>query len=259
MFEPRYLAMVEDALGAGRMFGMVQPDKRLARGDTGPGLYRTGCLGRISSFSETDDGRYLITLSGLIRFTIVEEIEPVHGYRRVRAALAGYAADLHEPGADTLPFERAELLEALRRYFANAGVDANWEAIAAMPDAALWSRSAWPALSTRRKNRHCWKQTTKPSGPARCWHCWKSMPSTMGMTKTTSRKQAEHETEQDIRSRTSRSTRVCWKFWSVPLTRGPLTYDRERGELISAKAGLAYPIRNGIPIMLADEARSLES
>jgi uncharacterized protein len=137
VFEPRYLALVEDALGAGRMFGMVQPDKRLARGDTGPGLYRIGCLGRISSFSETDDGRFLITLSGLIRFTIIEEIESVRGYRRVRAVLAGYAADLLEPGAAALPFERDDLLKALRRYFANAGVDANWEAIAAMPDAAL--------------------------------------------------------------------------------------------------------------------------
>ena len=137
VFEPRYLALVEDALGAGRMFGMVQPDKRLARGDTGPGLYRTGCLGRISSFSETDDGRFLITLSGLVRFTIIEEIESLRGYRRVRAALAGYAADLLEPGEKSLPFERDDLLKALRRYFANAGVDANWEAIAAMPDSAL--------------------------------------------------------------------------------------------------------------------------
>ncbi len=137
VFEPRYLALVEDALGAGRMFGMVQPDKRLARGDNGPGLYRTGCLGRITSFSETNDGRFLITLSGLIRFTIIEEVEPARDYRRVRAAFGGYAADLREPGARPLPFDRSDLLEALRRYFANAGVDANWEAIAAMPDAAL--------------------------------------------------------------------------------------------------------------------------
>jgi len=137
IFEPRYLAMVEDALAAGRYFGMVQPDKRLARGDTGPGLYRTGCLGRISSFSETDDGRFLITLNGLIRFTIVEEIEPRHGYRRVRAALGGFGADLHEAEAQHLPFDRADLLEALRRYFANAGVEANWDAISTMPDAAL--------------------------------------------------------------------------------------------------------------------------
>jgi len=139
IFEPRYLAMVEDSLAAGRLFGMVQPDRRLAHGDTGPGLYRTGCLGRISSFSETDDGRYLITLSGLIRYTIVEEIEPARGYRRVRAALAGFAADLTESAAEEgdLPFDRAHLLDALRRYFAHAGVEANWEAIGAMPDAAL--------------------------------------------------------------------------------------------------------------------------
>jgi Lon protease-like protein len=136
IFEPRYVAMVEDAMANGRMFGMVQPDKRLARGDTGPGLYRIGCLGRISSFSETDDGRYLITLNGIIRFTIVEEIEPARGYRRVTAALSGYAADLAAKG-ESLPFAREDLLEALRRYFSNAGVEANWDAISAMPDQAL--------------------------------------------------------------------------------------------------------------------------
>ena len=98
IFEPRYLALVEDSLASGRLFGMVQPDKRLARGDTGPGLYRTGCLGRLSAFSETDDGRYLITLTGLIRYSIVEEVEQRRGYRRVRGAFAGFAADL-EPAA----------------------------------------------------------------------------------------------------------------------------------------------------------------
>jgi Lon protease-like protein len=140
IFEPRYLAMIEDAMAAGRYFGMVQPDRRLARGDTGPGLYRTGCLGRISSFSETDDGRYLITLSGLIRFTIVEEVEPARGYRRVRGALAAFASDLADsaPDAETeLPYERTHLLDALHRYFTHAGVEANWDAISAMPDAAL--------------------------------------------------------------------------------------------------------------------------
>src|SRR5689334_5183834 len=73
IFEPRYLAMVEDSLATGRMFGMIQPDPNLPPGETGPGLYRVGCLGRLSSFSETDDGRFLITLTGLIRFTIGSE------------------------------------------------------------------------------------------------------------------------------------------------------------------------------------------
>jgi Lon protease-like protein len=140
IFEPRYLAMVEDSLGAGRMFGMVQPDKRLAHGDTGPGLYRIGCLGRLSSFSETDDGRFLITLTGLVRFTIVEEVEPLHGYRRVRGTFNAFAHDLQEADPDahpTVTLDRPHLLTALRRYFAHAGVEANWEAIDNMPDHAL--------------------------------------------------------------------------------------------------------------------------
>ncbi|WP_298223729.1 LON peptidase substrate-binding domain-containing protein [Acidocella sp.] len=136
IFEPRYLAMVEDALAEGRYFGMVQPDKRLPRGENGPGLYRTGCLGRISSFEETDDGRYLITLTGVIRFGIAEEIEMRRGYRRVRAGLAGFAADLR-PVEESLPFSRQILLEALGRYFAAAGAEANWAAVRELSDEAL--------------------------------------------------------------------------------------------------------------------------
>jgi uncharacterized protein len=136
IFEPRYLAMVEDSLAAGRMFGMVQPDPRLPRGENGPGVYRTGCLGRLTSFSETDDGRFLITLSGLIRFSIVEEIEGRRGYRRVRGAFAGFAADL-DPAEPDLELDRPRLLDALKRYFQVAGVEANWEAIGAMADPAL--------------------------------------------------------------------------------------------------------------------------
>ncbi len=136
IFEPRYLAMVEDALGQGRYFGMVQPDKRLPRGENGPGLFRTGCLGRISTFEEADDGRYLITLTGVIRFTIAEEIEMQRGYRRVRAGLAGYAADLRVD-EEGLPFPRQLLLDALGRYFAAAGVEANWDAIGEMSDSSL--------------------------------------------------------------------------------------------------------------------------
>jgi hypothetical protein len=137
IFEPRYLAMVEDALGEGRYFGMVQPDKRLGRGENGPGLHRIGCLGRLTSFDETADGRYLITMTGVIRFTVVEEIEMRRGYRRVRAGLAGFAGDLHAPEEGDLPFPRQNLDKALRRYFASAGLDVNWDGLEAMPDAML--------------------------------------------------------------------------------------------------------------------------
>jgi Lon protease-like protein len=140
IFEPRYLALVEDSLASGRHFGMVQPDKRLAIGDTGPGLYRTGCLGRLSSFSETDDGRYLITLTGVVRFTLVEEVGSRRGYRRVRGTFGRFAADMTEADDELKPglgLDRPHMLEALKRYFAHTGVDANWTAIGAMPDHAL--------------------------------------------------------------------------------------------------------------------------
>src|SRR5262245_10204147 len=75
IFEPRYLAMSEDSLGRGRIFGMIQPDPTLPEVATGPALFHIGCLGRLSSFSETDEGHFLITLTGLIRFSIAAEIE----------------------------------------------------------------------------------------------------------------------------------------------------------------------------------------
>jgi len=136
IFEPRYIAMTLDALASGRMFGMVQPDQHAREVDSGPGLYRVGCLGRVSSFSETDDGRLLITLTGLTRFTIDSELDMRHGYRRVRADYSRYEADLDPPPRSTT-VEREKLVEALRSYFVCRQVDANWEAIRRMPDEVL--------------------------------------------------------------------------------------------------------------------------
>ena len=136
IFEPRYLAMIDDALAAGRLFGMIQPDPQAPPGATGPALYRVGCLGRLSSFSETEDGRYLITLSGLIRFAVAEECPLHHGYRRVRADFARFVADL-DPTAVLAGFDRPVLLACLRAYFAHRGIEANWEAIEGMGDDTL--------------------------------------------------------------------------------------------------------------------------
>jgi uncharacterized protein len=136
IFEPRYLAMTEDALGHRRMFGMIQPDPTLPESDNGPGLFRVGCLGRLSSFSETDDGRYLITLTGMIRFAIAGEIDMRRGYRRVRADFSPFRADLElDPGP--IGIERDALLAALRSYFTHRGFDANWDAIKRLPDDML--------------------------------------------------------------------------------------------------------------------------
>jgi Lon protease-like protein len=136
IFEPRYLAMTEDALAAGRMFGMIQPDPSGRAGACGPALYRVGCLARLSSFSETDDGRYLITLAGLIRFSVAKELAMRRGYRRVHADLSAYLADLDE-GPHPIAVRREELTEALRCYFARREFEANWEAIRRIPDDML--------------------------------------------------------------------------------------------------------------------------
>ena len=138
IFERRYLAMFEDCLSEGRVVGMIQPDELRPATPSGPALYRVGCLGRLSSFSETDDGRMLVTLTGLIRFGVKVELEMRRGYRRVRGDLARFRADLDgAPPARDL--DRDALVDALRAYFATRGFDANWEAIDEMPDDALVS------------------------------------------------------------------------------------------------------------------------
>jgi uncharacterized protein len=136
IFEPRYLAMTEDALGSGRMLAMIQPDPTAAATPNGPGLYRIGCLGRLSAFSETDDGRFLITLTGLIRFEMAAELEPRRGYRRARGDFARFSDDLVlEPRP--IGVEREALLAALRGYFARRELEANWDAIRRIPDDIL--------------------------------------------------------------------------------------------------------------------------
>jgi Lon protease-like protein len=137
IFEPRYLAMTFDSLAQGRMFGMVQPDANRPRGESGPALYRVGCLGRLSSFSETEDGRLLITLAGLIRFRVAEELPLApDGYRRVRADYTDFAADLALDEGPP-PYDRDALLDALRPYFRARGIEANWEAVEQSADAML--------------------------------------------------------------------------------------------------------------------------
>ncbi len=134
IFEPRYKALVEDALADQRLFGMIQPDAA-AREQGRPGLYGVGCLGRLSSFSETGDGRYLIALNGLIRFRVRAEAGERRGYRRVSADFTPFVEDL-EPPPQYLT-QRDDLMGALRGYFAANGFDANWSAIESMGDNEL--------------------------------------------------------------------------------------------------------------------------
>ncbi|MFL1462382.1 LON peptidase substrate-binding domain-containing protein [Roseococcus sp. DSY-14] len=135
IFEPRYLAMVLDSLAEGRMFGMIQGDpSRPRRADGGSAIFGVGCLGRLSSFAEMEDGRLLITLTGVARFQVMEELPMRRGYRRVRADYGPFLADL-EP--ETLPVPRADILQAVRPFFAAKGLEVNHEAIEALSGHAL--------------------------------------------------------------------------------------------------------------------------
>ncbi len=135
IFEPRYKALIEDSLAGQRLFGMIQPDSAGLEQDEGPELYDVGCLGRLSSFSETGDGRYLVALTGLVRFRVRAELGGRRGYRRVAAEYARFAGDL-EPPPQYLT-QRDDLLTALRGYFTANGFDANWSAIESMGDNEL--------------------------------------------------------------------------------------------------------------------------
>ena len=136
IFEPRYLAMLDDALKVpDRLIGMIQPVKGRDTAQ-GPGLHMIGCAGRVTQFSETEDGRYMISLTGVSRFRVVEEIEGFTPYRRVRASWDGFdrdrGGDEHDPA-----FDRDALLTLLGRYFAAHHLSTDWESLREADDELL--------------------------------------------------------------------------------------------------------------------------
>lgn len=133
IFEPRYLNMVDDAMASDRLIGMVQTVGPAAGN---PRLMQVGCVGRITSFAETSDGRYLITLTGIARFRIVSEIQAKSPYRQVRADFEPYADDLGGPEAFD-GFERERFLSALRPFLSVRGLDIDWDTAEAAPAEAL--------------------------------------------------------------------------------------------------------------------------
>ena len=131
IFEPRYLNMVADCLANGRMLGMVQPSEDPGNGIEPP-VFDTGCMGRISSLDETEDGRLLITLTGVCRFRIGRELDLVGGYRRVEANWRPFLHDLEEP--TDLSIDRERLIVALRAYSRLNNLEFNWKAIERIAD-----------------------------------------------------------------------------------------------------------------------------
>lgn len=133
IFEPRYLNMIDDVMAGDRLLGMVQT--RGGERDL-PALAPVGCLGKVTSFAETSDGRYLITLTGLCRFEIGEELPVRTPYRQVRASFDRFEADLREDAAPG-GLDRETFLAALGRYLEHRGMAIEWESAQAAPIDAL--------------------------------------------------------------------------------------------------------------------------
>lgn len=150
IFEPRYLQMLEDALKTPeRLIGMVQPSASpaslsaasasVATGSTagGDGLQAIGCAGRVTQFSETEDGRYMVTLTGLSRFRILGEVAGFSPYRRCDVSWGGFERDLvksHETDPD---FDRSGFLALLERFFAAQGLSTDWDSLTEAEDELL--------------------------------------------------------------------------------------------------------------------------
>lgn len=133
VFEPRYLNMVDDAMAGDRLIGMIQP---LGGAGPQPALARVGCAGRITSFAETSDGRYLITLTGVCRFDVAAEMSVRTPYRQVRADFLPYEADLQAPDPSEA-FDRDPFLDALGPYLSARSLDIDWDTARAAPQEAL--------------------------------------------------------------------------------------------------------------------------
>jgi len=165
LFEPRYLAMLDDTLKTpGRLIGMVQPNKVPGR-DGGTGLHTIGCVGRVTQFSETEDGRYMITLSGLSRFRVVEEVEGFTPYRRAKVSWSGFERDMGPADSDP-GFDRERFMNLLSRYFQARELQTDWESLREAEDELLINSLSMllrfepedkqalqeaPSLSTRRE------------------------------------------------------------------------------------------------------------
>jgi Lon protease-like protein len=137
IFEPRYLAMIDDALRDGhRLIGMIQPDVAHAGSPEKPTLYKIGCVGRITQLAESGDGRYLIELTGVARFRVEQELKVATLYRQCRVTYAPFADDfVARKGEQAV--DRAAVLRALTDFMKANNLQADWEGIDKAPNEAL--------------------------------------------------------------------------------------------------------------------------
>jgi hypothetical protein len=135
IFEPRYLNMVDDAMAGDRVIGMIQTR---GGGRARPKLAEVGCVGRITAYAETSDGRYLITLTGICRFRAGEELDLRMPYRQLRADYAPFAGDLaRDEDAQAAPAARGRFAKALKHYLNRRELDIDWDTAKEAPLEAL--------------------------------------------------------------------------------------------------------------------------
>jgi hypothetical protein len=136
VFEPRYLAMVDEALRTNRIVGMIQPDREGGGTPLVPKLYGVGCAGRITQLAETGDGRYLVTLTGIARFRVEEEVPSTLPFRLCRVSFSPYTADfLARAGEDEV--DREAVLKALRDFVRASDLKIDWKGIEQAPNEVL--------------------------------------------------------------------------------------------------------------------------
>ena len=132
IFEPRYLAMIDDALRSDRLIGMIQPAIAAPQRGPRPKLEEFGCLGRITQFAETGDGRYVLGLTGVARFRIIEELVTVSPYRRCQIDVAPFAHDL-APDVGASAIDRASVIQAFREFARARELQVDWQGVEAAP------------------------------------------------------------------------------------------------------------------------------
>ncbi len=136
IFEPRYIAMIDDAIRTHRVIGIVQPEPESGRQAATPGLLQVGCLGRITQFAETGDDRYILTLTGIARFRIAEELPVTTPYRQCRVGYDDYLIDFTaRSGEDAV--DRNALLKALRAFAKASELKIDWKGVNEAPNEAL--------------------------------------------------------------------------------------------------------------------------
>ncbi|MDB5570815.1 MAG: peptidase [Hyphomicrobiales bacterium] len=136
IFEPRYLAMVDDALKANRLIGMIQPDEKAFVSGPSPALHHVGCAGRITQLAEMSDGRYVITLTGVARFDVAEELRVTTPYRQCAVSFERFAGDLL-PRPENDGVDRESVLRTLRLFADTNRLKLEWSEIDHAPNEAL--------------------------------------------------------------------------------------------------------------------------